>query len=438
MVFSLLILLACSDTKDVDTEDSQPPFQPTMPISECGLPTYDFLPTDDMGKLISSDFREDLSLSKEVLNTLLAGYDLPLPSPENGVETYYIEYQSQDKGKLTNGTGMIVFPQGVTDAQVIMWMHPTMGFIDECAPTAIGVVGAAYPAVLASLGFIVVAPDYLGMRGWTGESEDLHAYVGSEPTAILSIDSLRALPNLIQNYSKDVTFDPNKIIVWGASEGGFAALTTDRYFPHYAPEYSTIATIASTPVTDPMALGKRSVSLFSPASAGVIGVELTLNQWYETYADPITMLQPEYADIENVLYESCDEFGSIVEVETIEEVFQPEFVDGILADDGSAAPWDCFLKDNDLKSKIPWIRTAPTFIVTAELDDLAWAPPVHNDIPLLCDQGYEIVHQQCADSEHVAGSLDSLGDQWDWLQSRLTGEPLSNVCQVAEPEQCTR
>ncbi len=437
-MFSIISLLACSGSKDAETGYSDSSFIPTMPVSECGLPSYEFLPTDGMGAILSSQLREDFTLSKDVLVTLSEGYDLPLPPPENGIETYYIEYQSQDKGEPTNGTGMIVFPEGITDAPVIMWLHPTMGFTDECAPTAVGVIGAAYPAVLASLGFIVVAPDYLGMRGWTGESEDLHAYVGSEPTAILSIDSLRALPNIIQIYGKDITFDPERIIVWGASEGGFAALTTDRYFPHYAPEFQTLATIATTPVTDLLKLAQYSVSVFAPASAGVIGAELTLNQWYETNADLSTMLKPEFTSIQDTMYASCDDFGAIDDVESLDELLQQGFIDGVLANDGSAPPWDCFLNDNDLKGKIPWIRTAPTYIVTAELDDLAWAPPVHDDIPLLCDQGYEIVHQQCADSGHVDGSLDSLGDQWDWLQARINGEALVNVCQVAEPEECSR
>ena len=64
--------------------------------------------------------------------------------PQNGIETYYIEYQTQDKGSLTNGTGMIVLPQGKTEAPVLVWLHPTMGFNDSCSPTATGVIGAAY------------------------------------------------------------------------------------------------------------------------------------------------------------------------------------------------------------------------------------------------------------------------------------------------------
>lgn len=435
MLFTLVTLFACTPEKTEDSSTIEP-FVPTMPISTCGLPEYTFLPVENMGAILSSDKRDDLSLSKEALTALLANYELPLPLPENGIETYYIEYRTQDKGKATNGTGMIIFPEGKTEAPVMIWLHPTMGFNDQCSPTATGVIGAAYPAIFASLGFIVVAPDYIGMRGWTGESENLHAYVSAEATALFSIDSLRALPYLIDNYNKDISWNPDKIILWGASEGGFAALITDRYLPHYAPEYSTLATIATTPVTDVMKLAQRGLSEFSPTSAGIVGVQLTLNQWYEANLDLETMLQPEFTYLEQSLYDSCDDFGDLDNVTEPNQLFQQSFIDGLLSDDGSMAPWDCFAKDNDVKTKVPHIRTAPTYIVTAENDDLAWPIPVHDDIPTLCEQGYKIEHRQCANAGHVSGILDSLGEQWDWLQARMNGESLQSTCLVAEPTPC--
>jgi len=435
-MWSLLALqLACTSDKSADSATEQT-FQPTMPISECGLPEYEFLPTDTMGTIVSSSKEDDLSLTKEAMTTLLSSFELPLPPPQNGIETYYIEYQTQDKGQEATGTGMIILPAGKTTAPVMVWLHPTMGFNDDCAPTATGVIGAAYPAIFASLGFIVVAPDYIGMRGWTGESEDLHAYVAAEPTAIYSIDSLRALPYLLQNYGKTIDWNEQEIILWGASEGGFAALATDRYIPHYAPEYKTLATLAATPVTDIFDLAQHGLSEFSPTSFGIIGVEVTLNHWYKTDLDLSTMLQPEFTNVEQALFDSCDDFGSLEEASSVEEIFQPEFIQGILADDGSTAPWDCFAKDNDIKDKVPYIRTAPTLIVTAENDDLAWAPPVHDDISVLCEQGYTIEHRQCAEAGHVSGILDSLGEQWDWLQARLHKEELSTTCVVAQPIPC--
>ena len=155
-----------------------------------------------------------------------------------------------------------------------------------------------------------MAPDYIGMRGWTGQSNNLHAYISAEATAIFSIDSLRAFPNLLNNYGLNIEWNDQEIILWGASEGGYAALITDRYLPHYAPEYSTLATIAATPVTDAFDLAQHGVSELSPTSFGIIGVEITLNQWYETNLDLESMLFClNSTDVEQSLWESCDDFG---------------------------------------------------------------------------------------------------------------------------------
>ena len=78
--------------------------------------------------------------------------------------------------------------------------------------------------------------------------------------------------------------------LWGALEA--MRPITDRYL-HYAPEYNTLATIAATPVTDAFDLAQHGVSELVQ-HLGIIGVEVTLNQWYKTNLDLETMLLPGY------------------------------------------------------------------------------------------------------------------------------------------------
>ena len=59
-------IMGCTPEKQADTATSPGNnFQPTMPISECGLPEYNFLTTEKMGNILSSSKRDDLSLSQE-------------------------------------------------------------------------------------------------------------------------------------------------------------------------------------------------------------------------------------------------------------------------------------------------------------------------------------------------------------------------------------
>lgn len=437
----LLFLLACTNSKEQDTAEiieNTEVFTPSIAQSECGLGEYEWLSTETMGEITKSAKQDDFSMDLNTIQLLLGSYELPLPDPIYSVDTYYIQYKSQDKGQEVLGTGIISFPRDVENAPVIVWPHPTMGFTDECAPTAVGLLGAAYPVVFSSLGFIVVSPDYLGMSGWTGESEELHPYVVAEPTAVLSIDALRALPKLIEKYNIPISFDPNEIVIWGASEGGYAALFIDRYLPHYAPEFQSVATIAAIPATDPFALAQHAVSVLGPTSAGIIGAQVGSHQWYDSTHSLDEILQPEFADnIVDAMYASCSDFPILQEVETLEEIFTQDYINGIISDDGSMEHWTCFLKENSItRSKIPLEQVSPTYITTAENDDLALPAPVHSDIETLCGQGYEIVHRQCAGADHVAGATKSLAEQWEWLQGRLNGETLGDICQVQDPVPC--
>jgi hypothetical protein len=432
-----LLLLACTATSPERT-DTGIDFEPQMPKSECGLPNYNWLTTGSMGELTASTLKPDLSLGVDTIKVLLENYSLPLPTPTNSVDTYYVQYRSQDRGMEALGTAIISLPRELDNAPVLLWLHPSMGFADECAPSAIGILGAAYPMLFASMGFIVVAPDYLGMSGWIGNSDELHPYIIGEPAAVFSIDALRSLPNLIVEHNIDIDFDPEKISIWGVSEGGYAALFTDRYLPHYAPEFSSVATVATVPGTDPFALAQHGLTEFGPTTMATIAVQTTAQQWYQSTYGVEDYLQPEIADaIFDELYNSCSDFSILDGIEEVEEIFTMEYIDGVLSDDGTAEHWACMLKENSLTtSPVLPVDVAPTLIVTSELDDLAIPTIVHEDIPKLCEQGYNIQHLQCADASHVSGAVDSIGTQWSWILARLDGVEISDECVVQEPTLC--
>lgn len=426
------LAMGCAEKESVSEEQDT-----VIPTSSCGLREYHMLPTDTMGEIVSIQEREELSLEVGAIQSLVSNFDLPLPSPQYAVDTYYIQYKTQDKGEEVLATGLVAVPQREDgNIPILLWEHPTMGFADECAPTALGVVGAAYPILFASLGFAVVAPDYLGMSGWRGDSEDLHPYFVAEPTAIASLDSLRALNNAINREGLTLELNPEKVVIWGASEGGYAALVSDRYMPYYAPEFSSVATVAAIPATDIMGLAEHAVQIYGPTSAGILGAQVTHNQWYEGARNLEEVMNPDLALlIEEVMGEECSDFDIFGDQEDVVSLFAQSYRDGILAQD--LEPWTCYLKENSILGlPVDIDRVSPTFIVTAEDDDLAIATPVHRDIEKMCSLGYRIEHLQCAGLGHVDGALDTLGIQWDWIQEQLNGAALNNPCIVQEPTLC--
>ena len=104
----------------------------------------------------------------------------------------------------------------------------------------------------------------------------------------------------------------------------------------------------------------------------------------------------------------------------------------------SALPdWGCRLGENSLLSAVvPRGHAAPVFIVTAEEDDLVVAAPTRDDVPRLCDAGYDVQYHECAGASHTAGAANSLPVQWAWIQDRLAGRPISGACVVGPPVDC--
>jgi hypothetical protein len=412
----------------------------SLPASACGA-AHAVLPPTGMGALLASERDPSLSLTAGAINALLASQGLAgVFTATYDVETYRVRYQTQDRGQLIEASGFVVVPKGAGAVPTLLWTHPTVGFADQCAPTAVGLEGAAFPMLFASAGFAVAAPDYLGMNGWGAASTQLHPYIVAEPTALASLDNLRALQAVLAGPAAALgtSADPAQLIHWGASEGGFAALWTDRYQAAYAPEFTTVATVAVVPPTDLQGLASYGVAGLSPTAAGLAGVLIGMDDWYAA-DDLLSVLQPgPAASLPVELRESCNDFPTIDAITAIDQLFTPALITAASSGDWSALPdWGCRLAESSLLDTIvPRGHDAPVFIVTAEADDLVVAAPTREDVPRLCDAGYDVQYHECAGASHTAGAANSLPVQWAWIQDRLAGRPLSGACVVGAPVEC--
>ena len=446
--YLLMLLIACAPEEAAvpaldDTATTS--FTPTLPIAECGAGSYPWLPTDTMGELLETHEDEALSMSAETFNLLLESLDLVGPIVAvYDVRTWEVRYQTQDRGQAVEATGFLVLPEVEpgTSVPVILWNHPTMGFTDPCAPTALGLTGAAFPLLFASLGFAVAAPDYLGMAGFGAPSERLHPYLVAEPTAIVALDSVRALDRLAREEGTAAAPDLSRIIHWGASEGGFASIWTDRYQEGYAPELDTLATVAVVVPTDLEALGRLAVASPSAATGGLAAAMIGSWDWYGRAADLSEVLTDETpswiaSTLPDQMRETCSDFPAVAEVAEVADLFTPPFVDGLLGDDPTE-PWGCYLQAEVLReSPVERGHAAPMLFALAAEDELVLPPPTLDDIAPLCAQGYEIEVVRCAGADHVSGAADSLTLQLDWIRARLAGEALGPNCVVPEPTLCS-
>lgn len=413
---------------------------PAWPIGGCGSPEYALLDTADMGEIL--DFEKVVELPAAAIDTLLEEYEFDAFIPvEFGASVYKIRYRTQDRGEAVEATGFVSFPIGDAPGErpTVLWAHGTTGFTDKCAPTATS-DGFGIPAVLAGLGFVTVAPDYLGMNGWGAPSGFVHPYIVPEPTALASLDSLRALYRFTEDtkVAMDASPGPN-IVLFGASEGGFATLWTDRIAPYYAPEFRFVANVASVPPTDAIGLTKHGATVFGPTTGALAAAIVGGHSWHK-FSEPLSdVLADDLAtELPELMMNDCGA-GFPDDVMTTDQVYQQSFIDAIQAEDWDAlGVFGCVLKQATLRlSEIPLVSATPTLVVQGEDDDLVYTPVIRDDLPNLCEAGYVLEHFECAGLGHTDAAVRSLPFVVDWVFKRLDGEALSEPCVIHEPVDCS-
>ncbi|PWW46991.1 pimeloyl-ACP methyl ester carboxylesterase [Melaminivora alkalimesophila] len=143
--------------------------------------------------------------------------------PRYSVATYRLVYRTVDKdGAPVRASGLVAVPQkpAGSSSPVISYQHATT-FQNANAPS-INLQPGEPPLVLASLGYIVVAADYVGF----GESQGLpHPYLQSDATARAVLDMIGAA----QEWRRlERVPDNGQLYLVGYSEGGYATMAAQR------------------------------------------------------------------------------------------------------------------------------------------------------------------------------------------------------------------
>ena len=118
---------------------------------------------------------------------------------------------------------------------VIAWEHATTGLLQKCMPSLLSASTKGIPERdrMVMAGWVVVATDYS-----FAEKNGPHPYLIGEGEARAVLDSVRAARQM-----PDLTLD-NRMVVWGYSQGGHAALWTGIVGPRYAPDLDILGVAA--------------------------------------------------------------------------------------------------------------------------------------------------------------------------------------------------
>ena len=454
----LLVAGCASDPSDTPPDDPLPddPPPPALPVAHCGMDAYEMLQFADVGEAVYWERMETFDLTAEGLNSLLtlAGYEALTPVPY-GVVLFRYRYTTQDRGEPTEATGMIAVPGHLAEEPAEPWpvallLHGYAGAWDACAPSGDDLIGPATPALLASQGFVVVAPDYIGMNGTGMPSTAPHAPLVGEQMAIGSWDAMRAGMDLLEGDLADEVVGAlrDDLVIWGASQGGHAAFFVEAAGPYYGPEFDVVGVVAASPAHDQISVVSDAMDHYSD-STGLAALALVgMWRWYGVPDDLHGLLtndEPYYfADavvelLEGVGDECEFDLDFELEVDSVEDIFAQPFIDAVRAGDwDDIEPWSCFVHENSVStSSITRLRSTPTLTVYGELDTLVVPAFQEADFAALCANGWQLQQLQCQGAPHAETTLWSLDEQVTWLRARLDGEPLDSTCVWSGPVCCS-
>ena len=160
------------------------------------------------------------------------------PKAVNDVEVHKITYKTSFKNSNIQASGLVCLPKTAGDYPVLCFQNGT-NTEHNAAPTE-NPKDDLYLMLesVASMGFIVVMPDYIGF----GASAQLpHPYLHAESTTQSILDMLRA----VNEFSTDVKIvaKPTKnLYIFGYSQGGWATMQLQKTIEkNYSTEFNLIA-----------------------------------------------------------------------------------------------------------------------------------------------------------------------------------------------------
>jgi pimeloyl-ACP methyl ester carboxylesterase len=124
---------------------------------------------------------------------------------------------------------------------VIAWEHATTGLMQKCMPSLLSTPtkGIPWRDRIVMAGWVVIATDYS-----FAENGGPHPYLIGEGEARATLDSVRAARQM-----SELTLD-KRMVVWGYSQGGHAALWSGIVGARYAPDLEILGVAAVAPAAN--------------------------------------------------------------------------------------------------------------------------------------------------------------------------------------------
>lgn len=345
VVFTGLFLTSCKDNDEPET------------------PEYEYYVSNQYKSEITAQTIKNKLLLPQILYPEIAAFSA---KATNDILVHKVIYKTSLQGKNIKASGLVYLPKTAGNYPVMSFQNGTNTVNSDAPSESSGSDNWLMLQSLASMGFIVVVPDYIGF----GESANLtHPYLHAESTTQSILDMLRAVTEL--TAEDKVEAKPTKdLFIFGYSQGGWATMQLQREIENNHSEEFDL--VASSCAAGPYSIGfmndfiAKSEDYPMPYFLGYL-----LNSYHSLglFPNPLSdLFQEPYDSKIPALFNGTNTGGTINAALTkkMADLLKPDFRTGWETDTKFSVLKSAFIAN----SVVPWNISTPTRLYHGSADEL--------------------------------------------------------------------
>lgn len=224
-----------------------------------------------------------------------------------GISLYRVRYWTTGAdASLTVASGLIAFPRAAAVRGVVSFQHGTASQRALAPSTPDPGNGVLAAAAFAGRGYLLVAPDYVGL----GVSTERHPYLHADSEADAVVDLLRAARAVAAAGGFSW---PDALLLTGFSQGGHATLAAQRSLE--AAPIDGLTVVASAPIAGPFDLAAIAVpfALEGRSRASSLYLAYMVVAYADVYGEALgSALREPYASMVPGLFDGAHDGESII------------------------------------------------------------------------------------------------------------------------------
>lgn len=288
-----------------------------------------------------------------------AGLSKQLPV-QHGIDRYRLTYRTTNAaGDSVEASGLMALPRNTAPRAAASYQHGTSSLRTDVPSTVGSQEGLLAAAIFAGHGYVLVAPDYVGL----GQSTEPHPYLDADTAARNTVDLLRAARSVVRARNLEW---PAPLFLTGFSQGGQATAAAHRLLEREPVEGLQVR--ASAPIAGPFQLLTISFphALTSTAPSHSLYLAYISQAYARIHAQPLgSVFREPWAERVPALFDGThdgDEITATLPVHS-RDLYRTDFLEHYEA--GAESWYTRALRANELHD---WRPRAPVRLYYGALD----------------------------------------------------------------------